>query len=165
MLETSLLVAVALLFSILRLWRMPQGGGVTLEMLPIFILAFRRGGRIGMMGGALLGILKLLLSPYILHPIQVLLDYPVPFAVLGIAGFGILREQRTLGVLMGTVLRYVTHVVAGVVFFAEYAPEGTSPLVYSLTYNIPYLVAQAVLVLLAIQLLSRRREIFEPAKG
>ncbi|NLJ80587.1 MAG: energy-coupled thiamine transporter ThiT [Firmicutes bacterium] len=164
MLETSLLVAAALLLSLLRLWRMPQGGGVTLEMLPIFILAFRRGGKVGVTGGALLGVLKLLLSPYILHPVQVLLDYPVPFAVLGVAGFGILRERRILGIFVGTLLRYVTHVIAGVAFFAEYAPEGTSPLVYSVTYNLPYLIAQVILVLIVIQLLSQRREIFEPEK-
>lgn len=162
MMEVSLLVGAALLLSFLRLWRMPQGGSVSLEMVPIFILAFRHGGKVGLLGGALLGFLKLLLSPYIIHPVQVLLDYPVPFMLLGVAGFGILRERRVLGVAMGSLLRFITHVVAGVVFFGEYAPEGTPALVYSMGYNASYLVVEAVLVGIVIQLLSKRREIFEP---
>src|SRR5699024_4830150 len=128
MLETSLLVGAALLLSLLKFWKMPYGGSVTLEMVPIFVLAFRHGGKVGMVGGALLGFLKLLISPYIIHPIQLLLDYPVPYMVLGIAGFGVFAKRRWLGVTVGVLLRYVTHVIAGVVFFGEYAPEGTPAL-------------------------------------
>ncbi|NMB02532.1 MAG: energy-coupled thiamine transporter ThiT [Firmicutes bacterium] len=162
MMEVSLLVGAALLLSFLRLWRMPQGGSVSLEMVPIFILAFRHGGKIGLLGGALLGFLKLLLSPYIIHPVQVLLDYPVPFMLLGVAGFGMFRKRRLIGVVTGSLLRLITHVIAGIVFFAEYAPEGTPVVIYSLGYNASYLVVETVLVAVIIQLLSRRREIFEP---
>ena len=146
MLETSLLVGAALLLSMLKFWRMPYGGSVSLEMIPIFILAFRRGGKMGILGGALLGFLKLLLSPYIIHPVQLLLDYPVPYAVLGVAGFGILRQRRLLGVAIGSLLRYLTHV-------------------YSLSYNASYLVVEAILVGITIHLLGKRREIFEPDQG
>jgi thiamine transporter len=162
MVEVSLLVAAAVLLSFLKLFQMPQGGSVSLEMLPIFILAFRHGGKIGILGGALLGVVKLLISPYIIHPIQLLLDYPVPFMMLGVAGFGILRKHRELGVAVGSLLRCITHVVAGVVFFAEYAPEGTPALVYSLGYNASYLIPEAILVAVVILLLRKRREIFEP---
>jgi len=162
MLETSLLVGAALLLSFLRLFRMPQGGSLSLEMLPIFILAFRRGGKMGVIGGGLLGLLKLMISPYILHPVQVLLDYPIPFAVLGVAGFGILLKNRFLGIAAGSFLRYVIHVVSGVVFFAEYAPEGTPALLYSLTYNASYLIPEAIIIMVTIHFLSKRREIFEP---
>lgn len=165
MLETSLLVGASVLLSLLRLWRMPQGGSVSLEMVPIFILAFRHGGKMGILGGALLGVLKLLISPYIIHPAQLLLDYPVPYAVLGVAGFGILRRTPLLGVAVGSLLRYITHVVSGVVFFAEYAPEGTPALLYSLGYNASYLVVEAILVGLIIYFLGKRREIFEPELG
>ncbi|NMA62235.1 MAG: energy-coupled thiamine transporter ThiT [Firmicutes bacterium] len=165
MLETSLLVGAALLLSMLKFWRMPYGGSVSLEMIPIFILAFRRGGKMGILGGALLGFLKLLLSPYIIHPVQLLLDYPVPYAVLGVAGFGILRQRRLLGVAIGSLLRYLTHVASGVIFFAEYAPEGTPALLYSLSYNASYLVVEAILVGITIHLLGKRREIFEPDQG
>lgn len=162
MMETSLLVGAALLLSFLKLWRMPQGGSVSLEMLPIFILAFRRGSKVGFLGGVLLGFLKLLLSPFIIHPIQLVLDYPLPFAVLGIAGLGYFKKNPILGVVVGSLLRYVIHVAAGVIFFAEYAPAGTPVLLYSLGYNASYLIVEVVLVVVVIQLLAARREIFEP---
>ena len=64
--------------------------------------------------------------------------------------------------LAGSFLRFIIHVVAGVVFFAEYAPEGTPALLYSMGYNASYLVPEAILVLLVVLLLGRRREILEP---
>ncbi|NMB01002.1 MAG: energy-coupled thiamine transporter ThiT, partial [Firmicutes bacterium] len=128
MVETSLLVGAALLLSELRLFRMPYGGSISLDMVPIFILAFRRGGKMGLLGGGLLGLLKLMISGYYVHPIQVVLDYPVPFMLLGVAGFGMLREVRLMGMAVGSLLRYTAHVVSGVVFFGHYTPEGSSVL-------------------------------------
>lgn len=164
MMETSLLVGAALLLSLFKLWRLPQGGSVSLTMLPIFILSFRRGAKYGVLGGALLGFLKLILSPYVIHPLQLIFDYPLPYAVLGIAGLRLFQENRLWGVLVGSTLRYITHVIAGVAFFAEYAPEGTPALLYSLGYNASYLLIEVVIVALLIQLLGKRREIFEPIK-
>src|SRR5699024_11747938 len=48
-----------------------QGGSISLVMIPIFLLSFRWGLKGGLVGGALLGILKLILGrPYILVPLQ-----------------------------------------------------------------------------------------------
>ncbi|WP_461371418.1 energy-coupled thiamine transporter ThiT [Candidatus Darwinibacter acetoxidans] len=162
MVETAVLVGAALLLSELRLWRAAYGGSITLEMLPIFVLAFRRGGAAGMLGGALLGVLQLVFGGYFFHPVQVILDYPAAFMVLGVAGFGLLGKVRWLGVTAGSLLRFALHVISGVVFFAEYTPEGSSVLGYSLLYNAHYMVPSALLAWLIIFLLERRREIFEP---
>jgi len=162
MVETAVLVGAALLLSELWLWRAAQGGSITLEMLPIFVLAFRRGGVAGLMGGGLFGVLQIILGGYIYHPVQVILDYPAAFLVLGVAGFGLLRQVRWLGVITGSLLRLILHVLSGVIFFAEYTPEGSSVWGYSLGYNAGYLVPSAVITLVIIWLLERRREIFEP---
>lgn len=162
MLEISLMVGAATLLSFLKLFKMPYGGSVTFEMLPILVLSFRRGGKIGLLGGTVHGLIKLLFGPSFVHPIQILLDYPVPYAVVGLAGFGILRQKRIWGTLVGVLARYVVHVFAGVVFWAHYAPEGTPALAYSLIYNANYLVVEAALMIVVIHLLSKRREIFEP---
>lgn len=161
MIETSVLVGAALALSFVRIWQMPQGGSVTLEMLPLFVLAFRHGGKMGLVGGAVFGVLQLFFTQ-IYHPIQVVLDYPVAFMVLGVAGFGYLRKVPVLGVAVGAFLRYLCHVLSGVVFFAQWTPEGTPVLLYSLGYNASYMVVQALAVAILIQLLKGRREIFEP---
>lgn len=162
MVETAVLVGAALALSMIRLVRLPQGGSIGIDMLPIFLLAFRRGGKVGLMGGALFGLLKLITDPFVIHPVQLLLDYPIPFAALGVAGF--FRNDILTGVTVGTTLRYVVHVISGVVFFAEYAPEGTPALLYSLLYNGSYLLPEAVLVGVILYLLQVRRGIFEPGQ-
>jgi thiamine transporter len=43
MTEIGMAVALAAIFNFITLWRMPQGGSVNLEMLPILIIAFRWG--------------------------------------------------------------------------------------------------------------------------
>lgn len=164
MVETAVLVGAALLLSGLGLFPAPRGGSVSLEMLPIFLLAFRRGGSAGVLSGVLLGLLQLVLGGYYVHPVQVILDYPASFMVLGVAGFGALKRMRWAGVAAGSLLRLVVHVISGVVFFAEYAPEGSSVLGYSLAYNAGYLVPSAVLTYVIILLLERRKEIFEPQR-
>ena len=122
MVETAVLVGAALALSMIRLIRLPQGGSIGLDMLPIFLLAFRRGGKVGLVGGLLYGLLKLITDPFFVHPVQVLLDYPIPFAVLGIAGF--FKKDILTGVTVGTISRYMVHVISGVVFFADYAQRG-----------------------------------------
>lgn len=156
--EVSLAAAVALVLSLLPVWRMPQGGSVSLAMIPIFVIALRRGTKAGFVAGGLLGVLKLLFGAFMLHPVQVILDYPLPFALLGLAG--LFPAKPFLGIILGSCGRFVSHVLAGVVFFAAYAPEGVSPLVYSLTYNASYLVFEVILALVVIRLLLSRKELF-----
>jgi len=162
MVETAVLVGAALLLSELRLFRAPQGGSVALGMLPIFVLAFRRGGAAALVGGALVGVLKIILGGYYVHPVQILLDYPASYMVLAVAGFGLFKKVRWLGVTAGTLLRLIVHVISGAVFFAEYTPEGYSVVGYSVVYNAWFMVPSAVLTLLIILLLDTRKEIFEP---
>ena len=48
MAELGVAVALAVVLNFLKLWRMPQGTSVSLEMLPILIIAFRWGAGAGM---------------------------------------------------------------------------------------------------------------------
>jgi len=135
--------------------RMPQGGSFGLEMLPILFIALRRGVVPGVVAGALFGLLQLTGvagTPYIYHPLQALLDYPLAFAALGLAGLitvgtpvgagGVLR--LTGAVALGAGARLVCHVLSGLIFFASYAPAWESPWLYSITYNLLYLLPSAL---------------------
>ncbi|OPZ64447.1 MAG: Thiamine transporter ThiT [Firmicutes bacterium ADurb.Bin506] len=122
-------------------------------MLPILYLAFARGARQGTAAGLVTGILKLVFGGYVVHPIQAVLDYPLGSAVVGLApifavGRGTLRVIT--GTLGGFLLQLGCYVASGVVFFAEYAPEGVSPWIHSITYNawfvVPELIISAVVV-------------------
>ncbi|MBO8125825.1 MAG: energy-coupled thiamine transporter ThiT [Firmicutes bacterium] len=149
-------VGLALVLQFVRVFRMPQGGSVSLETLPIVILAFAFGPRIGMLSGLLFGILQLMLDAYIVHPVQLLLDYPLPFAAIGLAGLW--KERKALSLALAYFLRFLFHFISGVVFFGEYAPEGSNVLVYSAVYNGSYLIPEAIIVGLVGVWLWRRIE-------
>jgi len=80
----GLMLALTVILHNFRLYHMPQGGSVTLgAMIPLLLIAFRYGPVGGYLGGFVYGLINLIQDPYILHPIQVLFDYPLPYMALG----------------------------------------------------------------------------------
>jgi len=153
--EGALAVALSVVFSALRLWSMPQGGSITLEMLPLFLFALRRGGRYGCAAGAVSGLMQLLTGGYMVHIAQAALDYPLAFGVLGVAGF--LRERPIwIGLTAGAALRLLCHVLSGVVFFGSFAPEGANVWVYSTIYNLTFMAPTLVVCVLLAYLIWPR---------
>ncbi len=152
--ETALLIAVAVVieFAFRILPRQPQGGSIDITMLPLIILAYRQGFLRGLLGGMIFGVLNFLLSGLALHWGSFFLDYLLAFGALASAAwfFRMGRESAVyfgLGILAAGILRFALHVVSGVVFFGEYAPEGTPVLEYSLTYNFTYMGPSIALTL------------------
>ena len=142
--EIVVFVALSTALSLIKLFGLPQGGSVTAgSMVPLLWLSLRRGGKIGVFTCTVYGLVQLFVEPFIVNPIQVLLDYPVAFGALGLAGF--FQNRPFLGVNVGIAGRFVTHFVSGIIFFASYAPEGMSPIVYSVIYNGSYLLPELVI--------------------
>ncbi|MDI6617991.1 MAG: energy-coupled thiamine transporter ThiT [Clostridiales bacterium] len=149
-------LALSTILSLIKLYQFPQGGSVTLgAMVPILLMAFLYGPEVGFLTGFLYGIITLIIEPYILHPVQVLFDYPLPFMALGIAGY--FKDKKLLGTIIAIFLRFVCHVISGVVFFAQYAPKGMSPLIYSIGYNGSYLGIDAIICIAIISVLPLKR--------
>jgi thiamine transporter len=133
------------------------GGTIALNMLPLFVVALRRGVGPGVIAGALYGVVDALVDPFIVHPVQFLLDYPVAYGLTGLAGLasgfirkvgktGVLRWPIMLvGLLIGVIARFGSHWIAGIVFFGSYAPEGQPVWLYSLIYNAGYLLPSLAL--------------------
>lgn len=171
--EIGLTVALSAVLGMLTVWQMPQGGSVSFVMLPLFVLALLRGPAVGVSAGALYGVIDFMLKPYLFHPVQVVLDYPLAFAACGIAGlfaarFAALSVERRRGaalwtavvpgIALGAAARYLAHVVSGLVFFSSYAVEaGQAPLVYSLVYNSFVLVSAAGSAVVAAAVLPALR--------
>jgi thiamine transporter len=135
------------------------GGEISLTMVPIIVLSLRRGLIPGVVAGAVFGLFMLVVEPYIVHPAQLLLDYPIAFGLVGLAGIGspayrtALDTGRTgraaaiaaLSSVLGAAGRFAAHVVSGAVFFAANAPKGQPVLIYSIVYNASYIVPSAIL--------------------
>jgi len=171
--ELGLSVALFAILLVIGVFKMPYGGNISLAMIPIVVLALRRGPLVGVICGALCGMIDLIFEPYIFHPAQVILDYPIAYAMIGFSGVFAttiktsLKEGKTLRALplivaatvTGACLRLVCHVFSGVIFFSEYAPEAQNVWVYSTVYNASYILpsalAVAIVALLVVPVLHK----------
>jgi thiamine transporter len=166
---TALAYLLDFLANILSLKIWPQGGSISIAMVPIFIMAYRWGVKGGILSGFLLGLLQFILGySQIYSLLQGFIDYFVAFTAVGLAGVfaslvkNALNENKkgkwmtyaVLGAFFGSVLRYICHVVSGIAFFGEYAPKGQPVAIYSLLYNgtymLPSFIISAVIVVLVI---------------
>ena len=158
MVETAILVALAvvldLLCKLIPFFNMPQGGHISLSMLPIMVIGFRRGLKYGLIGGFIYSILNFLIDGIVWHLGSIIFDYIIAFTVLGLTGLfkGKSSSPIKMALIMFVVcfLRYLSHGFSGAIFFAQYAyiPESLNwhveanmlPWVYSFViYNLPYM--------------------------
>ena len=155
MIEGALCIALALVLTKLNLFAMPQGGSVDIELVPLLLFAYRRGPKLGILVGALTGVMKVLTGAYVLNPVQLVLDYILAYAFVGIAAF----YPRFLWLIIAAFGQLASHVVSGAIFFAQYAPSGWNPWLYSIIYNAPVIVAKyaisSVIAIILWQILQK----------
>ena len=150
--EGALLLALAQVLGYLKLWELPNGGSVTLSMLPIFLFCVRWGFGPGLLVSFAFGLLQLIEDPYVIHPIQLLCDYPLAYGAMALCCLAcLIPEEKSyfrlpVAVLLGYFARLVMAVISGVAFFAEYAGDQNA-FVYSVVYNISYLAPEMAIAL------------------
>ena len=184
--ESAIMIALATVLSMLKIWESPYGGAVTvLSMVPIIVLSLRRGPAVGLTAGLAHSLIQLLLGlnnvAWVPTPmgiaICILTDYILPFTLLGLGG--IFRSVRftgnkntdlfisaALGALLVTTVRYLSHIISGVVVWYEldlewYADDPThivnlyGPWMFSIIYNGIYMVPEIITTVIGTPLLSK----------
>lgn len=96
----------------------------------------------------------MVISGDIYYPTQIILDYPLAFGALGLAGA--FRNRPVIGVGVGILGRFACHFISGVVFFGQYAWAGWNVYAYSAAYNATYLVPEFIINGAVIFLLLKR---------
>ena len=154
-------VALGTVLSNIKLFHFPYGGSVTLlSMFVICLPGYFFGLGAGLMTGVAHGILQLLIDPYVLYPMQFVVDYLLAFGALGLSGifcnskFGLIK-----GYIAGILGRYVFTVISGWIFFGAYAWEGWAPLPYSLAYNGSYIFSEAAITVIILAIPAVRNGI------
>ena len=168
--EGAVLIAMTVVLSQIRLFKMPFGGSVTLvSMLPLILMSLRWGPKIGSVTAGCYALLNLFLDLASLMSWgmtwwqwlgSLIFDYLLAFTVLGLAG--VFRARGLKGALCGVVLsiglRFVSHVISGTLFFAVWAPEDWNVLLYSVCYNGATLLPECILTAVALSLLLASRQ-------
>ncbi len=157
-------ISMSFALSYIKLWDMPSGGSITLaSLLPLALYAYLFGLKKGIFAGFCYSLLQSIQDPWIIHPAQFLLDYPVAFTAIGLAGIfrsvkG-LKDKPTLAFSLGATfvgaLRFVAHVLSGAFAFEAYA-EGQNPFLYSLVYNSYVFIDIAIVVVVGVLLFSSK---------
>ncbi|MEX2784305.1 energy-coupled thiamine transporter ThiT [Streptococcus sp. H49] len=170
LIEAAVIAALAMALSLIpdfASWFTPSFGAV-----PLVLFSLRRGSKYGILAGLIWGLLHFILGRvYYLSLSQVLLEYILAFASMGLAGVLAAPLQKALrqkqsqkafslafaAAFLAVSVRYFWHFLAGIIFWSSYAPKGMSPFYYSLLVNgsagiITLLfVIISVLILLTVQ--------------
>jgi thiamine transporter len=168
LIEASFFAAFALILDLLPSIKLTPFVSISAAMVPIFILAFRWGFKVSFISGFLWGLLQVATGDiYFLTVIQFLIEYFIAFAFIGFAGLFYPAIQRNIqnhskgkailwivvAIFVGSFARYVWHFIAGVIFWGSYAPEGMSPVLYSLIVNGGTMLGAALLCSIVLALL------------
>lgn len=147
-----------------------NGGSIGFAFIAVIIIGLRRGWLPAILTGLAIGLFDFMTGAYIVHPVQPILDYIIPYAMVA-AGM-VLRpmyknattnKKKMLALVLITTIgglsKLLSHYLAGVIFWADQSAFAwdlnyMSPYLYSLIYNMAYILPSIVLtsaILLFIQ--------------
>jgi thiamine transporter len=102
----------------------------------------------GVFAGFIYGLIHAFLpGAFIIHPLQGLLDYPLAFAALGLAGISANRNSIP-GVMIGIVGRFLCSFLSGIIFFSTTisVDSAWASAVYNGTYLIPEFIITTIVI-------------------
>lgn len=150
----AVLIALATVLGMVKVFSLPAGGAITLfSMLAAALCGYYCGAAKGLIACFALGLLNFILDPYVVHPMQVALDYFLAYGALGLSGlFSNMKNGLTIGYIVGVTGRFICSFLSGVIFFAEYAPEGMNATLYSFLYQFSYIGVEAIITVIIINI-------------
>ena len=166
--EVAIFSALAIVLSYIIIFRAPQGGDISLVMVPIIFIALRRGVAAGVISGCITGAVTFMFGGFFVSPLQVICDYVLAFGAIGLAGLFAKRYQAAVlakhgsqlylwlaGLVAGAASLFF-HTLAGIVFYTSYAPKGQPVWLYSLIYNSIYMVPDTILAIVCLMVIMHR---------
>ncbi|MCL1858661.1 MAG: energy-coupled thiamine transporter ThiT [Oscillospiraceae bacterium] len=177
--ECAVMVALATVLSIFKIYEAPLGGSVTLfSMVPLIIIGLRHGPFWGLSTAFVYSFTHFLFDASKLSGwgvagaknmlLCIFLDYIIAFTVLGLTGFfkplAIKTKSRgkkiiftSIATLFVCILRYISHVVVGIIVWYAITKAGNwneyvhtvGAWMYSIVYNLQYMLPESIITLVA----------------
>ncbi len=168
LIEGAVMVALAMILSLITVIKMPFGGGITAaSMVPIIIVSYRRKVKWGILVAFVYGVLQLILGMGNLQYATsfaavctiIFFDYIIAFSVLGLSGIfqNSFKSQATgiaLGALLSCLLRFICHFISGCTVWAGVSIPTSDGMIYSLVYNAAYMIPEAIITVVAVWYLA-----------
>lgn len=148
----AILIALTIILGEIKLFHLPFGGSITLfSMLAGTLAGYFSGWKWGLTSGLVIGLLELAFGGYVVHPVQLVLDYILAFTAYGLSGFFSEKKYGLyVGYIVSVIVRFICSFLSGWIFFGSYAPEGTYPWAYSLIYQASYMMPEMVITLIIL---------------
>ncbi len=163
--ECAIFIAMAVGLSYCEIELGGFGGDISFCMVPLFIICYRHGAFYGVLSGLTFGFLKCLLGGGIGWGLpSILLDYVLAYGAVGVAG--VFKKKRAfleVSVLLGAFARFIIHFISGITIYKIAVPTEVqgfeafgaiaSPTLFSLVYNLAYMLPSTVICVVIIALL------------
>ena len=159
-------IALSFALSYVKFFSLPMGGSITLaSMLPLMLYSYMFGARKGVFAGLIYGILQFIQNPQVYEWMQILLDYPIAFSAIGLAGIaknfkflkGNMFAEIIVGMAIACLFRYISHVVSGYFVFGVWGNDWKmDPIAYSFAYNSFVFVDLAIDIVAGVLILSTK---------
>ena len=170
--ESAIFIALATVLGLLKfppfyfsLWG--NGGSIDFVMLPLLLLAFRRGAGWAIPSGLAYGFVRCLIGGGIGYGVlSVLLDYVLAYGMVGVAGFfkgG--KNGVIVGTVVATVARFFVHFLSGITIWKialgdsyeifGMAFDSSASVAYSLLYNGSFMLGE-MLFCLALMIIFKK---------
>ncbi len=137
---SAIFIALGTILSLIEVFSLPQGGGITLlSMLPVIIIAYRYGMAWGAVSSLCYAVLQMLtgfktVSGFFVGEDKMalgyalascVLDYIVAYGVLCLGGIFRKNENSAVSLCLGSIVavstRYVVHIISGAILFGTWA--------------------------------------------
>ncbi len=168
LIEGAVMVALAMILSLITIIKMPFGGGITAaSMAPIIIVSYRRKVKWGILVSFVYSVLQLVLG---MENLQygtsfsavcciLLFDYIIAFLVIGLSGLfrnsmNSQGAELACGALLSCILRFVCHFISGCTVWAGVSIPTSDSIIYSLVYNAAYMIPESIITIAAVWYLA-----------
>ena len=169
--RAAVMIALATALSFFRVIQLPNGGSITAgSMIPIIFVSYFLGWRYSLLTAFTYSLLQMLLQGIAVPPVEnflyytlvIFLDYILAYTVLGLAGIvsGKIKNTTLKYITGSTVcvtLRFICHLISGIIIWDVYAPEGQSVFLYSLTYNGSYMLGELIITVMVMFFISKTK--------
>lgn len=143
----AIFAALSIVFSTLKVFQMPNGGSITLYLVPLMFVALKLDFKSALLCSFIVSIIQIIMSGYVIGFFQVFLDYILPVCLISLFNFAkdkplpiLLLHSSYIGALM-----LGCYVVSGMVYWKV---DFIGSVVYNATFFIPTYVISMILIII-----------------
>lgn len=161
-------MALCLIITLFPIFRLPFGGSVTIgKLLPLIFFTYFYGLKSGIFAGTIFSVFQIMISFHV-PPAKtvfsficvVLLDYMIPYLIIGFTAifkniFRNIKKCFSVSIVFSYFVRFLCGVFSGILIWREYIPKEYNIWVYSVVYNLIYILPEMLIALIVCGILLK----------